>query len=77
MDVVGFEDVSGIDVDVDVEGAVDEEGPGRGSGGPAVMGSIFGRKIELISPIPTKKSSGHKNQTDDKVRLYKTDRPVP
>jgi hypothetical protein len=29
--------------------------------GPAVMGSTLGRNEELISPIPTKKSSvGHK-----------------
>lgn len=39
-----------VDVDVDVEG--DEEG-----GTMEVEGSSFGRKTELMSPMPTKKSS--------------------
>jgi hypothetical protein len=36
-----------------------EEGevPEVGMGGPAVMGSTLGKKVELMSPIPTKKSS--------------------
>ena len=51
-----------MDIDADVEGAVaiaedEDEAPGMGSGGPAIIGSIFGRKVELISPMPTKKSS--------------------
>jgi hypothetical protein len=35
------------------------EGVGVGAGaGASVLGSTLGRKFELISPIPTKKSSG-------------------
>jgi len=34
-----------------------EEVPEVGMGGPAVMGSTLGKKVELMSPIPTKKSS--------------------
>lgn len=45
---------------VDVEDETIEAGeddPDIGMGGPAVIGSTLGRKVELISPIPTKKSS--------------------
>lgn len=52
--------------DVRVDDGVTEVGEERGEGGevpeigrggPAVMGSTLGRNVELISPIPTKKSS--------------------
>ena len=60
---MGFEEGGAIDVD---DEAVEEEegeereteaGPEDGIGGPAVIGSTLGRKVELMSPMPTKKSS--------------------
>lgn len=55
--------------DAGVDGATEvggdrEEGedvPEVGMGGPAVMGSTLGKNVELMSPIPTKKSSMMQN----------------
>lgn len=40
-----------------VDVVVDMVLPATGRGGPAVIGSTLGKKVELMSPIPTKKSS--------------------
>ena len=58
----GFEDSAPIwfeSVTVDGTGSFVPAGGGKG-GIECVRGSIFGKKLELISPMPTKKSSGER-----------------
>jgi len=45
---------------VDVGEDRETEDPEVGREGPAVMGSTLGKKVELISPMPMKKSSVEK-----------------
>lgn len=46
--------------------------PGEGRGGvETVKGSILGKKVEFISPMPTKKSSAGKIRTGCQVDEYR------